>query len=40
MKRFKINKIKNPGDRYIKTLLEYFPENNPLWTNYKKILIF
>lgn len=37
-KRFKISKIKNPGDRYIATLLEYFPKENPVWTNHEKLL--
>lgn len=37
-KRFEIAKIKNPSDRYIATLLEYFDENHPVWSNYKKVL--
>jgi predicted TIM-barrel fold metal-dependent hydrolase len=37
-RRFDISKIKNPGDRYISTLLEYFPEDNPIWTNFSKVL--
>ncbi len=37
-KRFWLNKIKNPYDRYIRTIFEYFPENSPIYTNYKKIL--
>ena len=37
-KRFALAKISNPIDRYIGTILEYFPKNNPLYTNYKKIL--
>jgi len=38
-RRFEISKINNPGDRYISTLLEYFDENNPIWTNHRKILL-
>ncbi|MBN2768533.1 MAG: amidohydrolase [Campylobacterales bacterium] len=37
-KRFALAKIANPFDRYIRTILEYFPENSPIYTNYKKIL--
>lgn len=37
-KRFEISKIKNPSDRYIATLLEYFPEDSEVWSNYKKVL--
>jgi len=34
-----IDQIANPFDRYAKAMLAYFPEENPLYTNYKKILI-
>ncbi len=37
-KRFRLAKEKNPYDRYIKTILEYFDERNPIYTNYQKIL--
>lgn len=37
-KRFEINKVKNPFDRYTKSILEYFPEDSEVYTNYKKIL--
>jgi len=37
-KRFEISKILNPFDRYTQTILEYFDEDNPVFTNYKKIL--
>ena len=37
-KRFELLKIKNPFDRYTSTILEYFSKDNPLFTNYKKIL--
>lgn len=37
-KRVKIAKEKNTFDRYSKAMLEYFPRNNPLYTNYKKVL--
>jgi len=32
--------VSNPFDRYIETLLEYFPEDSEIWSNYKKILTF
>ena len=38
-KRREISKIKNPGDRYIATLLEYFKDSHPIWTNYRKVLL-
>ncbi len=34
----RIDAISNPFDRYVQTILAYFPEGNPLYTNYKKIL--
>ncbi len=37
-KRFELAKEKNPYDRYIKIILEYFDEVNPIYTNYQKIL--
>ncbi len=37
-KRFELSKVKNPFDRYISIILEYFSKDNPLFTNYKKIL--
>jgi predicted TIM-barrel fold metal-dependent hydrolase len=37
-KRFSLSKIDNPFDRYIATILEYFPKNSPLYRNYKKLL--
>jgi predicted TIM-barrel fold metal-dependent hydrolase len=37
-KRLALSKITNPHDRYIETMLCYFPANNPIYTNYKKIL--
>jgi uncharacterized protein len=37
-KRREINKIKNPFDRYIKSILEYFPEENSIYSNYEKLL--
>jgi predicted TIM-barrel fold metal-dependent hydrolase len=33
-----LNRIENPFDRYIETLLEYFPEGHPVWENWKKVL--
>ena len=33
-----LNRIENPFDRYIETILEYFPADNPIWTNYAKVL--
>jgi predicted TIM-barrel fold metal-dependent hydrolase len=37
-KAYNISKEKNPFDRYIKVMLEYFDEKNPVFTNYKKLL--
>ncbi len=37
-KRFVLAKEKNPYDRYIKVILEYFNASNPIYTNYQKIL--
>lgn len=37
-KRFEISKEQNPFDRYAKAILEYFPKENALYTNYQKIL--
>ena len=37
-RRFEISKIKNPHDRYAQAMLEYFPRDNAIFTNYKKIL--
>ena len=37
-KRVEISKVKNPHDRYIMTILDYFKEDNPIWSNYKKLL--
>jgi predicted TIM-barrel fold metal-dependent hydrolase len=37
-KRFAIEKVANPFDRYTKGILEYFPEGHPIYSNYKKIL--
>ncbi len=34
----RIRRIENPFDRYVSLLLEFFPEENPLWTNHHKIL--
>ncbi len=36
MKR--IRGIRNPFDRYATTLLEFFPEDSPVWSNHRKIL--
>lgn len=38
-KRFELANIENPFDRYTQTILEYFKENNAIYTNYKKILM-
>jgi uncharacterized protein len=38
LKRISITKEKNPFDRYAKAILEYFPSNHPIYTNYQKIL--
>ncbi len=37
-KRFDLRKIKNPHDRYIGIVKEYFKEGHQIFTNYKKIL--
>ncbi len=37
-KRFELSKITNPFDRYSATILEYFPAQNPIYDNYKKVL--
>lgn len=37
-KRLEISKEKNVFDRYTKSLLEYFPEDNDLYSNYRKLL--
>ncbi len=34
----RIARITNPLDRYVSVLLEFFPQKNPLWSNYRKIL--
>lgn len=34
-----IAKIQNPFDRYVSVVLEYFPENSPIYRNYKKVLL-
>jgi len=36
-KRFQLAKESNPYDRYVKTILEYFNEKNPIYTNYEKV---
>lgn len=37
-KRKRISAIKNPFDRYIKAMYEYFPPNSPIYNNYIKLL--
>ncbi len=37
-RRFEISKTKNPHDRYAEVMLEYFPRENPIFTNHNKIL--
>jgi len=37
-KRFAHAKEKNPYDRYVKLISEYFDETSPIYTNYQKIL--
>lgn len=37
-KRIELSKIINPFDRYTQTILEYFNEDSPVFSNYKKIL--
>lgn len=37
-KRFELGRVLNPFDRYAKAILEYFPKENPIYSNYQKIL--
>jgi predicted TIM-barrel fold metal-dependent hydrolase len=37
-RRLELNRIENPFDRYVETLLEYFPEEHPVWSNWQKVL--
>jgi len=37
-KRYELLHVENPLDRYAKTMLEYFDETSPVFSNYKKIL--
>ncbi len=37
-KRFELGKEKNPFERYIRAILEYFGENNHIFTNYKRLI--
>ncbi len=37
-KRLELSNIENPFDRYTQTILEYFDEDSPVFSNYKKIL--
>ncbi len=37
-RRFELSAIVNPFDRYVQTMLEYFPKESVLYTNYKKIV--
>jgi len=36
--RRRIAAIANPFDRYAEALCAYFPDDNPLWSNYRKLL--
>ncbi len=36
--RRRISAIDNPFDRYTSAILEYFPEHNPIYQNYRKLL--
>jgi predicted TIM-barrel fold metal-dependent hydrolase len=36
--RKRINREPNPFDRYTEAILEYFPEESPIYSNYKKVL--
>jgi predicted TIM-barrel fold metal-dependent hydrolase len=38
VKRLRLVFRKNPFDRYINAIEEYFPKNSPIYTNYKKVL--
>jgi predicted TIM-barrel fold metal-dependent hydrolase len=39
IKRWQISKDMNPFNRYTSSILEYFPEDNDIYTNYKSILV-
>ncbi|VAX11468.1 hypothetical protein MNBD_GAMMA26-2529 [hydrothermal vent metagenome] len=36
--RKQLNNIANPFDRYVAAMLKYFPEGNPIYGNYQKLL--
>jgi len=37
-KRFELNKVSNPFDRYAKSMLEYFPKDSLIYSNWEDIL--
>ncbi len=37
--RKEINRLHNPFDRYAAAMLEYFPEQSPVYTNHRKVLV-
>ncbi|MEA2027659.1 MAG: amidohydrolase family protein [Campylobacterota bacterium] len=36
-KRWELSKINNPLDRYTQTIMEYFPKDSPIYSNYQKL---
>lgn len=38
-KRKEIGNIRNPFDRYLSIMLEYFPEESPIYKNHQKVLV-
>jgi hypothetical protein len=34
----RINRMKNPFDRYAAAMLAFFPKDSPAWSNYRKVL--
>jgi hypothetical protein len=38
-KRKTIGNIRNPFDRYLSVMLEYFPEESPIYNNHQKVLV-
>ncbi|MBN2824796.1 MAG: amidohydrolase family protein, partial [Campylobacterales bacterium] len=36
-KRWQLEHITNPLDRYVEAMLEYFPDTSPIYSNYKKL---
>jgi predicted TIM-barrel fold metal-dependent hydrolase len=37
--RKEVDRMRNPFDRYVAAMLEYFPEHSPIYTNHRKVLV-